>query len=292
MLSGEVLFGEVLSGEVLSGEVLFGEMLSGEVLSGEVLFGEVLSGEVLFGEVLSGEVLSGEVLSGEVLSGEVLSGEVLSGEVLSGEMLSETQLGRTTSLKRVLKEVRPQAGDDMTSKLQPLSALIGSLLAQADAVLSSRVFVGTARGLWDRHGREVLHFLEKRREGVSWFKSASAAITLDTLDNVFTQQRQRLQGHMVIERDPGALAFRGLPTAARPHSQTSRSCHPSTFPLPSPPHQTLDNLFTQQMQRLQGHSLMERDLEPPRAICDARGVLSKGGAPAATARVHDSLSLY
>ncbi|CAI5468294.1 unnamed protein product [Closterium sp. Yama58-4] len=122
----------------------------------------------------------------------------------------------------------------MTSKLQPLSALIGSLLAQADAVLSSRVFVGTARGLWDRHGREVLHFLEKRREGVSWFKSASAAITLDTLDN----------------------------------------------------------LFTQQMQRLQGHSLMERDLEPPRAICDARGVLSKGGAPAATARVHDSLSLY
>ncbi|CAI7777253.1 unnamed protein product, partial [Closterium sp. NIES-54] len=67
---------------------------------------------------------------------------------------------------------------------------------QADAVLSSRVFVGTARGLWDRHGREVLHFLEKRREGVSWFKSASAAITLDTLDNVFTQQRQRLQGHM------------------------------------------------------------------------------------------------
>ncbi|GJP79907.1 hypothetical protein CLOP_g10122 [Closterium sp. NIES-67] len=111
------------------------------------------------------------------------------------KLYENTQLGRTTSLKRVLKEVRPQAGDDMTSKLQPLSALIGSLLAQADAVLSSRVFMGTARGLWDRHGREVLHFLEKRREGVSWFKSASAAITLDTLDNLFAQQMQRLQGH-------------------------------------------------------------------------------------------------
>ncbi|CAI5951237.1 unnamed protein product [Closterium sp. NIES-65] len=226
----------------------------------------------------------------------------------------DDMISKLQPLSALIGSLLAQAGDDMISKLQPLSALIAQADAvlssrvfvrtarglwdrhgrEADAVLSSRVFVGTARGLWDRHGREVLHFLEKRREGVSWFKSASAAITLDTLDNLFTQQMQRLQGHALMERDlehSPPLAFPNTHASASKH--TFPSCHPSHFPSPHPPsHQTLDNLFTQQMQRLQGHSLMERDLEPPRAICDARGVLSKGGAPAATARVHDSLSLY
>ncbi|CAI5960539.1 unnamed protein product [Closterium sp. NIES-64] len=230
--------------EVLFGEVLFGEMLSEVTVELRTTYRATLQDvvEKLYENTQLGLTTSQKRVPHHIAEASAQEGPFLMephntqlGRTTSlTRVLKETQLGRTTSLKRVLKEVRPQAGDDMTSKLQPLSALIGSLLAQADAVLSSRVFVGTARGLWDRHGREVLHFLEKRREGVSWFKSASAAITLDTLDN----------------------------------------------------------LFTQQMQRLQGHSLMERDLEPPRAICDARGVLSKGGAPAATARVHDSLSLY
>ncbi|GJP57956.1 hypothetical protein CLOP_g19781, partial [Closterium sp. NIES-67] len=89
-----------------------------------------------------------EVLFGEMLSEVTVELRTTYRATLQGvveKLYENTQLGRTTSLKRVLKEVRPQAGDDMTSKLQPLSALIGSLLAQADAVLSSRVFMGTAR---------------------------------------------------------------------------------------------------------------------------------------------------
>ncbi|CAI6007655.1 unnamed protein product [Closterium sp. NIES-65] len=350
--------------EVLFGEVLFGEMLSEVTVELRTTYRATLQDVV--------EKLYENTQLGLTTSQKRVPHHIAEASAQEGPFLMEphnTQLGRTTSLTRVLKEVhsfemRPlfpspsslsllhlspadpagsnhvveasaQGGDDMISKLQPLSALIAQADAvlssrvfvrtarglwdrhgrevlkfptlsilpsptpffpshQADAVLSSRVFVGTARGLWDRHGREVLHFLEKRREGVSWFKSASAAITLDTLDNLFTQQMQRLQGHALMERDlehSPPLAFPNTHASASKH--TFPSCHPSHFPSPHPPsHQTLDNLFTQQMQRLQGHSLMERDLEPPRAICDARGVLSKGGAPAATARVHDSLSLY
>ncbi|CAI5504212.1 unnamed protein product [Closterium sp. Naga37s-1] len=215
----------------------------------------------------------------------------------------QTQLGRTTSLKRVLKEVRPQAGDDMTSKLQPLSALIGSLLAQADAVLSSRVFVGTARGLWDRHGREVLKFptLSVLPSPTPFFPSHQADAVLSS--RVFVGTARVLWDRHGREAD-AVLSSRVFVGTARGlwdrhgrevlHFLEKRREGVSWFKSASAAItlDTLDNLFTQQMQRLQGHSLMERDLEPPRAICDARGVLSKGGAPAATARVHDSLSLY
>lgn len=39
--------------------------------------------------------------------------------------------------------------------------------------------------------------------------------------------------------------------------------------------QILDKCFTAEMQKLQGHALEDRDLGPPRAVCDARAVLSK-----------------
>ncbi|MCO5591361.1 hypothetical protein L7F22_045343 [Adiantum nelumboides] len=39
----------------------------------------------------------------------------------------------------------------------------------------------------------------------------------------------------------------------------------------------LDDLFATQMQKLQGHSLQEKDLEPPRSVMDARSMLSKDG---------------
>lgn len=45
-------------------------------------------------------------------------------------------------------------------------------------VLSSRVFVAVCRGYWDRMAKDVLHFLENRKENMSWVKSASAEMAL------------------------------------------------------------------------------------------------------------------
>ena len=41
--------------------------------------------------------------------------------------------------------------------------------------------------------------------------------------------------------------------------------------------QILDDVFASQMQKLQGHSLQEKDLEAPRSVMDARSMLSKDG---------------
>lgn len=45
-------------------------------------------------------------------------------------------------------------------------------------MLSSRVFVAVCRGYWDRMAKDVLHFLENRKENMSWVKSASAEMAL------------------------------------------------------------------------------------------------------------------
>lgn len=91
----------------------------------------------------------------------------------------QTETRRETSLRKILRSMRPQAGEDMTIKLEPLVEVVSQQLQQADSVLSSRVFVGVARGLWDRQAREVLKFLESKKEGSSWFKSASAGMALE-----------------------------------------------------------------------------------------------------------------
>lgn len=39
--------------------------------------------------------------------------------------------------------------------------------------------------------------------------------------------------------------------------------------------QILDDVFASQMQRLQGHALQEKDLEPPRSVAEARSMLSR-----------------
>jgi len=86
---------------------------------------------------------------------------------------------KATCLRKILRSIKANAGQDMAGRLQPLTSLLATQMLQADSVLSSRVFVGTARGLWDRHAREVLRFLETSKEGASWFKSASAGVALE-----------------------------------------------------------------------------------------------------------------
>ena len=60
--------------------------------------------------------------------------------------------------------------------LSPPSSLPSS---QADAVLSRRVFVGVARGLWDRHGRDLIAAADGKRVLSSWFQTAAASLALE-----------------------------------------------------------------------------------------------------------------
>ena len=39
--------------------------------------------------------------------------------------------------------------------------------------------------------------------------------------------------------------------------------------------QILDDIFASQIQRLQGHALLEKHLDPPRSVMEARTMLSK-----------------
>lgn len=39
--------------------------------------------------------------------------------------------------------------------------------------------------------------------------------------------------------------------------------------------QILDDIFASQMQRLQGKALLEKDVEPPRSITEARSILCR-----------------
>eukprot|EP00897_Mesotaenium_endlicherianum_P005930 jgi/Mesen1/5365/ME000268S04563 len=117
------------------------------------------------------------------------------------KICEDVHASRATYLKRILQDTKAQGGEDMSKRMQPLVGLLSDAVTQLDSVLSVRVFVAVCRGLWDRQARDVLLFLENRKENMSWYKSSSAGIALEILDNTFASQMQRLQGHALQEKD-------------------------------------------------------------------------------------------
>eukprot|EP00850_Spirogloea_muscicola_P008528 SM000045S16273 [mRNA] locus=s45:674261:679828:+ [translate_table: standard] len=138
------------------------------------------------------------------------------------KLVESARTNRATYLKKVLLDAQAQGqqGDDnIEERMKPLMLFLAEAMVQLDTVLSARIFSTICRGLWDAMARDVLGFLDNRKENMSWSKSTSAAVVL----------------------------------------------------------QMLDNLFSGHMQRLQGHALHEKDLEPPRAVVEARLMLSRDG---------------
>ncbi|CAM6082195.1 unnamed protein product [Calypogeia fissa] len=132
------------------------------------------------------------------------------------KLADNARLQRSTKLKKILQDTREAGGEsDIRERMQPLSNQLIETISHLHEVFASRVFVAVCRGYWDRMARDVLHFLENRKENRSWYKGSSVALGI------------------------------------------------------------LDDIFASQMQRLQGHSLQEKDLDPPRSVMEARTMLSK-----------------
>ncbi|XP_024531111.1 uncharacterized protein LOC9632175 [Selaginella moellendorffii] len=132
------------------------------------------------------------------------------------KLADNARLHPSTKLKRILEDTREAAGEsDMRERMQHLNTQLLETISHLHEVFTTRVFVAVSRGYWDRMAKDVLHFLENRKENRSWYKSSCFALGV------------------------------------------------------------LDDIFASQMQRLQGNSLHEKDLEPPRSVMEARSMLSK-----------------
>lgn len=173
--------------------------------------------------------------------------------------LSQTKAQRTTHLKRILQDTKAHSSEDMHQRLIPLGENLSQMLCQLDTVLAPRVFVGVARGLWDRLGRQVLDFLDDRKENVGWFKGSSAGIALQ----------------VKISKSKDRVEFN--------HSEFDSFSILVMVLL-----QVLENMFTLHLQKLQGNLLVDKDLEPPRSVLEARSMLSMDVAK----DVSDSYSFF
>jgi hypothetical protein len=180
-------------------------------------------------------------------------------------------------------------------------------------VLSSRVFVAVCRGYWDRMAKDVLHFLENRKENMSWVKSASAEMALQVRPastccalpprtSLLASKPLDVRSELAAHETDGV---EDAPRTASPGWQAvKRMCCPRLAIIGEADFvyllskrstrstsrwivsgaasdrsfcvwQYLDRVFTHHMTQLQGHSLQERDLDAPRSVLEARSMLSK-----------------
>eukprot|EP00245_Coleochaete_scutata_P006037 TRINITY_DN2014_c0_g1_i1.p1 TRINITY_DN2014_c0_g1~~TRINITY_DN2014_c0_g1_i1.p1 ORF type:complete len:382 (+),score=90.67 TRINITY_DN2014_c0_g1_i1:67-1146(+) len=109
---------------------------------------------------------------------------------------------KSTNLRKIMKEVKESKGEsDVRQRLAPMESALTEMVVQLDKVTYGRVFVAVCRGLWDHMAKDVLQFLENRKENMSWFKSSAAGMALEILDNLFQMHMQKLQGHVLQEKD-------------------------------------------------------------------------------------------
>ncbi|GAV68420.1 hypothetical protein CFOL_v3_11923 [Cephalotus follicularis] len=137
------------------------------------------------------------------------------------KLVSNMQANRNTRLKRILEEIKEEAGEaEVRERMQMLSLQLIGCIYNLHQVFTSRIFIATCRGFWDRMGQIVLKFLEGRKENRVWYNGSYYALGI------------------------------------------------------------LDDTFASQMQRLQGNSLQDKDVEPPRSVIEARSILCRDTANA------------
>jgi hypothetical protein len=123
----------------------------------------------------------------------------------------------------------------------------------AHKVSEVHVFVAICRGLWDRMGKDVLSFLENRKENKAWYKGARVAVSVSSFSYC-----PHFTFHKSIECLPCQCCFSLL-----------------LWPYKHVMLQVLDDTFASQMQQLLGNTLQQKDLEPPRSIMEVRSILCK-----------------
>ncbi|KAH9545305.1 hypothetical protein CY35_12G041500 [Sphagnum magellanicum] len=84
------------------------------------------------------------------------------------KLADNARLQRTTKLKKILQDTREAGGEsDIRERMQPLNTQVVDTISHLHDVFTTRVFVAVCRGYWDRMARDVLHFLENRKENRS-----------------------------------------------------------------------------------------------------------------------------
>uniref|UniRef100_A0ACD5Z5S1 Uncharacterized protein n=1 Tax=Avena sativa TaxID=4498 RepID=A0ACD5Z5S1_AVESA len=117
------------------------------------------------------------------------------------EKLSEnTRMQNTTKLKKIIQDSKELVMEsDIRSRMQDLKDQLIEAINHAHKVSEVHVFVAICRGLWDRMGKDVLSFLENRKENKAWYKGARVAVSV--LDDTFASQMQQLLGNTLQQKD-------------------------------------------------------------------------------------------
>ncbi|XWS47271.1 hypothetical protein CRYUN_Cryun14cG0138100 [Craigia yunnanensis] len=116
------------------------------------------------------------------------------------KLVNNTQANRNIRLKRILEEIKEEDGEaEIRERMQMLSSQLTDSISNLHEVFTSRIFVATCRGFWDRMGQIVLKFLEGRKENRVWYNGSYYALGIP--DDNFASQMQRLQGNLLQEKD-------------------------------------------------------------------------------------------
>ncbi|XP_023524025.1 uncharacterized protein LOC111788085 isoform X1 [Cucurbita pepo subsp. pepo] len=116
------------------------------------------------------------------------------------KFVENTKLQNATKLKKILQDSKEAVIEsEIRSRMQPLKDQLANTINQIHTVFESRVFIAICRGYWDRMGRDVLSFMENRKENRSWYRGSRIAVSV--LDDTFASQMQQLLGNSLQEKD-------------------------------------------------------------------------------------------
>ncbi|MBA0618402.1 hypothetical protein Godav_027760 [Gossypium davidsonii] len=183
------------------------------------------------------------------------------------EKLAEnTKVQTATKLKKIIQDSKETVVEsDVRSRMQPLKDLLINTIENLHSVFEPHVFITVLRNFWDRMGQDVLHFMENRRENMSWYKGLRIAISVSLSST---------SEHSDINLDPSDKHLNFVISIYSINrlfvSLGSLHVIESIAKL-----QVLDEIFAAQMQKLLGNALQEKDLEPPPSVIEVRSMFAR-----------------
>ncbi|KAL4333355.1 hypothetical protein GQ457_07G004150 [Hibiscus cannabinus] len=134
-------------------------------------------------------------------------------QALVEKLAENTRVQTATKLKKIIQDSKETVVEsDVRNRMQPLKDLLINMIENLHSVFEPHVFITVCRNFWDRMGQDVLHFMENRRENMSWYKGLRIAISV--LDEIFGSQMQKLLGNALqgkdLEPPPSVMEVRSM----------------------------------------------------------------------------------
>ncbi|GMJ04019.1 hypothetical protein like AT4G24610 [Hibiscus trionum] len=134
-------------------------------------------------------------------------------QALVEKLAENTRIQTATKLKKIIQDSKETVVEsDVRGRMQPLKDLLINMIENLHSVFEPHVFITVCRNFWDRMGQDVLHFMENRRENMSWYKGLRIAISV--LDEIFGSQMQKLLGNALqgkdLEPPPSVMEVRSM----------------------------------------------------------------------------------